>query len=151
MLRVIIMYATTSMICFISISFVCKVTNKKAKNQIFSSKLLIFHFFDVSLHPLKQNRDVAQLVAHYVRDVGVGRSSRLIPTGKKEGGRDNRPPLLFLLFLRVWQIVTQMGRLVVGRVLPADAETVDVVVHQCGHGIGCRDVCREYVQMRGIA
>ena len=30
------------------------------------------------MHP--QNRDVAQLVAHYVRDVGVGRSSRLIPT-----------------------------------------------------------------------
>ena len=28
----------------------------------------------------KSNRDVAQLVAHYVRDVGVGRSSRLIPT-----------------------------------------------------------------------
>ncbi len=27
-----------------------------------------------------ENRDVAQLVAHYVRDVGVGRSSRLIPT-----------------------------------------------------------------------
>ena len=27
-------------------------------------------------------RDVAQLVAHYVRDVGVGRSSRLIPTIK---------------------------------------------------------------------
>ena len=27
-------------------------------------------------------RDVAQLVAHYVRDVGVGRSSRLIPTSK---------------------------------------------------------------------
>ena len=26
------------------------------------------------------NRNVAQLVAHYVRDVGVGRSSRLIPT-----------------------------------------------------------------------
>ena len=25
-------------------------------------------------------RNVAQLVAHYVRDVGVGRSSRLIPT-----------------------------------------------------------------------
>ena len=33
----------------------------------------------------ESNRDVAQLVAHYVRDVGVGRSSRLIPT---EG--DNR-------------------------------------------------------------
>ena len=28
-------------------------------------------------------RDVAQLVAHYVRDVGVGRSSRLIPTSSK--------------------------------------------------------------------
>ena len=28
----------------------------------------------------KQKRNVAQLVAHYVRDVGVGRSSRLFPT-----------------------------------------------------------------------
>ena len=28
----------------------------------------------------KLNAGVAQLVAHYVRDVGVGRSSRLIPT-----------------------------------------------------------------------
>ena len=32
---------------------------------------------------LKGYRNVAQLVAHYVRDVGVGRSSRLIPTIKK--------------------------------------------------------------------
>ena len=31
-----------------------------------------------------QNRKVAQLVAHYVRDVGVGRSSRLFPTEAKE-------------------------------------------------------------------
>ena len=31
----------------------------------------------------KQKRNVAQLVAHYVRDVGVGRSSRLIPTQVK--------------------------------------------------------------------
>ena len=30
-------------------------------------------------------RKVAQLVAHYVRDVGVGRSSRLIPTKRKRG------------------------------------------------------------------
>ena len=30
----------------------------------------------------KQKRNVAQLVAHYVRDVGVGRSSRLIPTNR---------------------------------------------------------------------
>ena len=29
---------------------------------------------------LRKDRNVAQLVAHYVRDVGVGRSSRLIPT-----------------------------------------------------------------------
>ena len=28
----------------------------------------------------KGKRKVAQLVAHYVRDVGVGRSSRLFPT-----------------------------------------------------------------------
>lgn len=31
----------------------------------------------------KAHRDVAQLVAHYVRDVGVGRSSRLIPTKRQ--------------------------------------------------------------------
>ena len=30
------------------------------------------------------HRDVAQLVAHYVRDVGVGRSSRLIPTDERD-------------------------------------------------------------------
>ena len=30
-------------------------------------------------------RDLAQLVAHYVRDVGVGRSSRLIPTASTKG------------------------------------------------------------------
>ena len=29
-------------------------------------------------------RDVAQLVAHYVRDVGGGRSSRLIPTNRQK-------------------------------------------------------------------
>ena len=47
------------------------------------------------MHP--QNRDVAQLVAHYVRDVGVGRSSRLIPTDRKnKGGR--RGHLCFFLF-----------------------------------------------------
>ena len=33
---------------------------------------------------LRKDRNVAQLVAHYVRDVGVGRSSRLIPTEKGE-------------------------------------------------------------------
>ena len=51
-------------------------------------KLENLHVFEknyVPLHPLTKTapfsiRDVAQLVAHYVRDVGVGRSSRLIPT-----------------------------------------------------------------------
>lgn len=33
------------------------------------------------------NRDVAQLVARHVRDVEVGRSSRLIPTKKKTGSQ----------------------------------------------------------------
>ena len=31
-----------------------------------------------------KDRNVAQLVAHYVRDVGVGRSSRLIPTKERK-------------------------------------------------------------------
>ena len=51
----------------------------------------VFQKICVPLHPqiaperfiTRQNRDVAQLVAHYVRDVGVGRSSRLIPTKRK--------------------------------------------------------------------
>ncbi len=56
------------------------------------SFLLRFTKNDVPLHTLmglphskhqKAHRDVAQLVAHYVRDVGVGRSSRLIPTTKR--------------------------------------------------------------------
>ena len=41
-------------------------------------------------------RNVAQLVAHYVRDVGVGRSSRLIPTNYKispDGGIGRRAGL----------------------------------------------------------
>ena len=45
----------------------------------------------------KSNRNVAQLVAHYVRDVGVGRSSRLIPTQIKRGTYENMH--LFLLCL----------------------------------------------------
>ena len=46
---------------------------------VFLSEILhVFQKIALPLHP--QNRDVAQLVAHYVRDVGVGRSSRLIPT-----------------------------------------------------------------------
>ena len=36
---------------------------------------------------LQRNRKVAQLVAHYVRDVGVGRSSRLFPTELEQSSR----------------------------------------------------------------
>ena len=56
--------------------------------KLFSEKIRQFiknHYLCV--HKTQVNRDVAQLVAHYVRDVGVGRSSRLIPTHdvKKRG------------------------------------------------------------------
>ena len=44
-----------------------------------------------------------------------------------------------------------MGRLVVGRILPANAEAVDVIVHQCGNGVSRGDVRREDVQMGGVA
>ena len=44
----------------------------------------------------RSNRDVAQLVAHYVRDVGVGRSSRLIPTKKRQAVH------LFAVFVFRW-------------------------------------------------
>ena len=40
-----------------------------------------------------EKRNVAQLVAHYVRDVGVGRSSRLIPT--ESVNNENCLPFLF--------------------------------------------------------
>ena len=53
--------------------------------------------------------------------------------------------------MRVGQIVAEVGRLVVGCVLPADAEAVDVVVHQRGYGIGRGDVGGEDVQMGCIA
>ena len=45
----------------------------------------------------KRYRNVAQLVAHYVRDVGVGRSSRLIPTIKGSSFLffSKLPPLFF--------------------------------------------------------
>ena len=46
----------------------------------FREKLHAIEKKAVPLHSLSRQRDVAQLVAHYVRDVGVGRSSRLIPT-----------------------------------------------------------------------
>ena len=60
----------------------------KMRKNIFYEKKLVFLLSVLKIClPLQRkrknkrcNRNVAQLVAHYVRDVGVGRSSRLIPT-----------------------------------------------------------------------
>ena len=41
-------------------------------------------------------RKVAQLVAHYVRDVGVGRSSRLFPTSRSIDKFVYRPAFLYI-------------------------------------------------------
>ena len=61
---------------------------KNGRNVLFSCHFPFFSTFIFLLSTFlctfasvfKTIRDVAQLVAHYVRDVGVGRSSRLIPT-----------------------------------------------------------------------
>ena len=58
----------------------CKGRDIFLHRQIFLEKMHEFEKKTVPLHSLLRQRDVAQLVAHYVRDVGVGRSSRLIPT-----------------------------------------------------------------------
>ena len=56
------------------------------KKWVFTQKCLFFTAFLLHLQKIMKYihllrwRNVAQLVAHYVRDVGVGRSSRLIPT-----------------------------------------------------------------------
>lgn len=59
-------------------------TGKAAENACEDTeKAMIIFWFGEKLISLHRNRKVAQLVAHYVRDVGVGRSSRLIPTKKR--------------------------------------------------------------------
>ena len=69
-----------------------KKPQKPLQKPIFKEKTTFSHFFfktfgEFKISPYlciaKQKRNVAQLVAHYVRDVGVGRSSRLIPTVKR--------------------------------------------------------------------
>lgn len=51
--------------------------------QVFGNKKVHNKKNSITFAPqLRKDRNVAQLVAHYVRDVGVGRSSRLIPTKK---------------------------------------------------------------------
>ena len=64
----------------------------KMRKNIFYEKKLVFLLSVLKIclplqHKRKNkrcNRNVAQLVAHYVRDVGVGRSSRLIPTEERQ-------------------------------------------------------------------
>ena len=52
-----------------------------SNNGNFFTYLLCFiHFWRIFATLYISIRIVAQLVAHYVRDVGVGRSSRLYPT-----------------------------------------------------------------------
>ena len=57
--------------CTFAPAFVKRSENSRRKEIIFGTPR-IFGF--------PKNREVAQLVAHYVRDVGVGRSSRLFST-----------------------------------------------------------------------
>ena len=62
-------------------------------------KMRCFQKNSVSLHSL---RDVAQLVAHYVRDVGVASSSPVIPTKK----RQEEPSLLVVFSVSFCQILS---------------------------------------------
>ena len=55
--------------------------NKRSERENFEEIIEVF----------SENREVAQLVAHHVRDVGVGRSSRLFSTK-----RDTRLDVPFL-------------------------------------------------------
>ena len=52
---------------------------ESVKKEKTTGKCFVCDGKELILSPEK-NRNVAQLVAYYVRDVGVGRSSRLIPT-----------------------------------------------------------------------
>ena len=71
--------------------FFCICTPKKhlflLKTTLSLQKIIFFLVYSFGLHYLcPRIRKVAQLVAHYVRDVGVGRSSRLFPTMLKRFG-----------------------------------------------------------------
>ena len=81
----------------------------------------VFQIFALSLQTilkkaLKSHRDVAQLVAHYVRDVGVGRSSRLIPTnskrllGRKRCDRIGTPLFVSIRLIQMPSVVPRLDR-----------------------------------------
>ena len=61
--------------------------HKKEENICFFAHLTLI---------LQRKRKVAQLVAHYVRDVGVGRSSRLFPTARMVTWATTLVAILFL-------------------------------------------------------
>ena len=83
-------------------SLISKINETKMRKNNFLWKKLVFLLLVLKIClPLQRkrknkrcNRNVAQLVAHYVRDVGVGRSSRLIPT---EGDKQWKLLVAFVL------------------------------------------------------
>ena len=68
---------------------------ESVKNEKTTGKCFVCGGKELVLYPEK-NRNVAQLVAYYVRDVGVGRSSRLIPTILRPGSLRVGPFCLIL-------------------------------------------------------
>ncbi len=67
-----------------SISAIFREKGESVKNEKTTGKCFVCGGKELILYP-EMNRNVAQLVAYYVRDVGVGRSSRLIPTFLRSG------------------------------------------------------------------
>ena len=65
---------------FLSYLFFWAPKKNALRKIIDISSCVIHNLFVILL----RKRKVAQLVAHYVRDVGVGRSSRLFPTRKRQ-------------------------------------------------------------------
>ena len=59
--------------------------------DIFEILPIFFRCLQKKLYLCSRYRDVAQLVAHYVRDVGVASSSPVIPTNKKRNALRSIP------------------------------------------------------------
>lgn len=51
----------------------------------------------------------------------------------------------------VGKIISQMWRLVVGCVLPADPHAVDMVVHECGHTVGRWNLCAVDIERASVS
>ena len=82
----------------------CKDTHFFKSGKFLGTKKCISSKKALPLQRLNdKDRNVAQLVAHYVRDVGVGRSSRLIPTEKGS----QLVPLFYLFFCHLLEGLTK--------------------------------------------